>query len=118
MPKINPSSRPVWAGQRVAYESSRVTKRWDGYNTTAWRTFTKWFKDCNPVCCVDGCNLPTYYTDHKVRVLDWIEQGGNPLDPANCQPLCYKHGNKKTGQEGRAKQLKRDGGGKQGPGGV
>lgn len=117
MPKINPSSRPVWAGQRVAYESSRVTKRWGGYNTPAWRTFSKWFKDNNLVCCVEGCKQPTYYTDHVIRVLDWIAQGGNPLDPANCQPLCYKHGNKKTGQEGRAKQIKRDGGGKNGEGG-
>lgn len=105
MPKINPSSPPVWAGKRIAYESSRVTKRWEGYNTPAWRTFSKWFKDANPVCCVDGCKKPTYYTDHKVRVLDWIAQGGNPLDHANCQPLCYGCGNKKTGKEGRSKQL-------------
>ena len=118
MPKINPSSRPVWASKRIAYESSRVSKRWEGYNGTAWRTFTKWFKDANPVCCVDGCRKPTYYTDHIMPVLQWIAQGGNPLDPANCQPLCYVCGNKKTGKEGRAKQLKRDGGGKQGPGGV
>ena len=57
------------------------------------------------MCAVDGCRQATYYVDHVVPVLDWIAQGGNPVDPANCQPLCYKHGNEKTGREGKAKSM-------------
>ena len=97
--------RPVWAGERKPFESGRVTKRWEGYAKPYWREFSIAFKKQNPYCCVEGCRQPTYFADHKVRVLDWIAQGGNPLDPANIQPLCYKHGMQKTGREGRAKQL-------------
>lgn len=107
MPSIpNKTKRPVWAGERKPFESGRVTRRWEGYAKPYWRDFSKWFKMANPVCCIPGCHKPTYYTDHKVRVLDWIAQGGDPLDPSNCQPLCYKHGNQKTGKEGKEKQMK------------
>lgn len=64
---------------------------------------------------MSGCGKPTYYTDHKTPVLQLIEQGRNPLDPNECQPLCWKCGNKKTGHEGKAKQGR---GGKDPQGGV
>ena len=105
MPTLPKAKRPVWAGERIPFESGRATKRWSGYNTTDWKNFRTWFRAAYPMCCVEGCKQPTYYADHKVRVLDWIAQGGNPLDPANVQPLCYKHGNQKTGHEGKAKQM-------------
>lgn len=104
------SSRPVWAGERVPFESGRVTKRWDGYNKKAWRDFRAWFRVAYPLCDVPGCGQPTYYADHTVRVLDWIAQGGNPLDVSNIKPKCFKHGNIKTGHEGKAKQMERSGG--------
>lgn len=103
MPTINKQhKRPVWTGERVPFESGRANKRWDGYAKPYWRAFSKAFKLANPICCVEGCRQPTYYADHKIRVLDWIAQGGNPLDTDNIQPLCYNHGNKKTGKEGKA----------------
>ena len=107
MPSIPKTlKRPVWAGERKPYETGRVTARWDGYNKPYWRDFRSSFVQANPLCCVDGCRQPTYYADHIVPVLDYIAQGGSPIDPDNIQPLCYKHGNQKTGREGRAKQLK------------
>lgn len=117
MPTLPKSKRPVWASERIPFESGRAAKRWDGYNTSAWKVFRAWFRVKYPFCCVDGCRQPTYYADHKVRVLDWIAQGGNPLDPANVQPLCYKHGNVKTGKEGKAKQMKYAGGRNKAPSG-
>lgn len=104
MPKINPSPRPVWASKRVAYETTRVRKRWGGYARNDWRAFSKRFKQQHPICSTPGCKQPTYYTDHIIPVLDLIAQGRNPLDAAECQPLCYKCGNKKTGYEGKARQ--------------
>lgn len=91
-------------GKRIAYETTRARKRWEGYATADWRAFSKWFKQAHPVCCTPGCGQATYYTDHKMPVLDLIAQGRNPLDTAECQPLCYKCGNKKTGYEGKARQ--------------
>lgn len=108
MPSIKRSTRPVWAGPRVAYETTRVTKRWEGYSTTAWRNFSKWFKTEYPVCSTPACGQPTYYTDHIVPVLQWIAQGGSPMDEGNCQPLCYKCGNSKTGREGNAARRRRE----------
>jgi hypothetical protein len=116
---MSKSSRPRWAGERKPFESTRVTARWDGYAKPYWRAFSKAYKVRYPMCCVDGCRQPTYYADHVVPVLQWIEQGGNPLDPDNIQPLCYKHGNEKTGREGKARQMyKADGGSSTPPGGI
>ena len=108
MPTLPKSKRPVWAGERVPFESGRITKRWNGYNTKAWKDFRVWFRVAHPICDEPGCGQPTYYADHKVRVLDWIAQGGNPFDVDNINPKCFKHGNIKTGHEGKAKQMTRN----------
>ena len=105
MPTLNTSHRPKWKGERKPFETGRITARWDGYNTTDWRRFRDAFRSKHPLCCVDGCRQPTYYVDHVVPVVQYMEQGGSPFDESNCQPLCFKHGNVKTGKEGRAKQL-------------
>lgn len=106
MPNIPTSKRPAWMGERKAFESGRRYARWDGYNKPYWREFTKAFKIANPICDEPGCGKATYYCDHTIPVLDWIKQGGNPLDPDNIKPKCFKHGNIKTGKEGKHKQMK------------
>ena len=100
------SKRPAWMGERKPFDSGRITARWEGYNKQYWIKFRDAFRASNPICCVEGCRQPTYYVDHKDPVLQLIAQGRNPLDPNECQPLCFKHGNKKTGHEGKAKQMK------------
>ncbi len=107
MPTLPKSKRPAWLPKRTPFESGRVTKRWDGYNTAQWREFRAWFRNKHPICSVEGCKQPTYYVDHVIPVVDYMAQGGSPVDPANCQPLCFKHGNQKTGHEGKAKQMKK-----------
>jgi len=106
MPTI-PSNkkRPVWAGERRAFESGRRNARWEGYKKQYWRDFSKAFKIANPTCSEPGCGQPTYYSDHTIPIRDWIAQGGNPLDTDNIKPKCFKHGNKKTGHEGKSKQM-------------
>lgn len=90
-----------WLPAHKPFESGRVGKRWEGYNTTRWRTVSILFKSLNPVCCVVGCGQPTYYTDHIVPVLQLVHLGRDPYDVYNeCQPLCRLHGDQKTGHEG------------------
>lgn len=84
------------------FDSGRVGKRWDGYNTTRWDKFTVWFKMENPICAIEGCNRETYYTDHVTPVVELVRQGRDPYDPNECQPLCRLHHHQKTGREGVA----------------
>lgn len=94
--KIN---RP-WLPKHRPFDSGRVSSRWDGYNSTKWRKFSKWFKSINKLCVIDGCGRAAYYTDHITPVLLLISQGRDPYDTCECQALCRLHGNKKTGVEG------------------
>jgi hypothetical protein len=112
MPTLPKSRRPVWAGERKPFESGRRKARWDGYNKKPWIEFRAWFRSKYPICSEPGCTQPTYYCDHTIPVLDWIAQGGNPLDPDNVKPKCFKHGNIKTGREGKDKQMMYAGKGK------
>lgn len=99
----NKVQRP-WLPKPKPFESGRVSARWDGYNTTRWRRFSIWYKTVNPICSIDGCNMESYYTDHKTPVLVLIRQGKDPFDQSECQPLCRMHGDQKTGREGAQKK--------------
>lgn len=85
-----------WLPVPKPYESGRVTTRWEGYKTNRWRKVSRLFKDENPVCDMDGCGQPTYYTEHQVPAL----QCDDPWDPSNFRPRCRFHGDSKTGKEG------------------
>ena len=98
MPKVK---RP-WMPDHKPFETGRVGQRWPGYKTTQWRNFSRWFKMNHPICAVDGCNRETYYTDHVTPVVQLIALGRDPYDESECQPLCRKCGDQKTGREGRA----------------
>jgi len=104
MPTMPTYKRKPWQGERKAYDTGRITKRWAGYNTTRWRDFSKLFKIVNPICAIEGCEEPTYFTDHIIPVL----QCSDPFALSNLQPLCWTHGHSKSGGEGRAKQLNKD----------
>ena len=103
-------------GERKPFETTRVTARWDGYNTSVWKNFREYFRGKHPLCITPGCGQATYYADHVVPVMQWIEQGGSPIDEGNCQALCWKCGNKKTGREGSSARRRREG--KTPPGGA
>ncbi len=68
------------------------------YNTQAWRKLSLSYKMKHPVCEVDECTQPSYYTDHIVPVAD----GGDKWDTENFQALCKSCNGSKT-----AKQIKR-----------
>jgi 5-methylcytosine-specific restriction endonuclease McrA len=68
------------------------------YNTQAWRKLSLSYKMKHPVCEVDECTQPSYYTDHIVPVAD----GGDKWDTDNFQALCKSCNGSKT-----AKQIKR-----------
>lgn len=69
--------------------------RWKGYQLNAWKEFSHYFKIANPICATPGCGQPTYFTDHVNRE----DKLTDPLNPAKCQPLCWKCGNSKSGKE-------------------
>jgi 5-methylcytosine-specific restriction endonuclease McrA len=104
MPTMPTYKRKPWQGERKAYDTGRITKRWAGYNTARWRKMSLLFKHEQPICAVEGCEEPTYYTDHIVPALECAD----PYAWSNLQPLCFNCGNSKTGKEGRAKQLKKN----------
>lgn len=88
------------------------TNRWEGYQTTAWKEFSYYFKIANPTCATPGCNGATYYTDH----VNPEDKYTDPLNPDKCQPLCWHCGNVKSGKEsGEARRAKKD---RQGRGGI
>ena len=101
MPTINTKSpqRP-WKPKRVPYETGRRAARWAGYKTNRWKSMSLLFKTLNPMCCVEGCQEPTYYTDHKIPVLECVD----PWAWSNLQPLCFGHGGGKTSDEGHSKK--------------
>lgn len=63
------------------------------------------FKTINPMCCVEGCQELTYYTDHKIPVLECVDPWAWP----NLQPLCFGHGGGKTSDEGHSKKKQYNG---------
>lgn len=68
------------------------------YNSWPWRKLRKRFLIANPLCVVcDSIGIVTSATvvDH-IRP---INQGGEPLDEANLQPMCEHHHNSKSGKE-------------------
>jgi 5-methylcytosine-specific restriction endonuclease McrA len=68
------------------------------YNTQAWRKLSIAYKMTNPVCEVEQCTQPSYYTDH----IKPVSEGGDKWDTNNFQALCKSCNASKT-----AKQSKR-----------
>lgn len=62
------------------------------YNSSVWRKFSTNYKQMHPVCEVEGCTKPSYYTDHIKPIAD----GGNKLDEDNVQALCKSCNSSKT----------------------
>lgn len=68
------------------------------YNSAVWRKLSIAYKTRNPVCEIDGCTQPSYYTDH----IKPVSEGGSKLNESNLQALCKSCNASKT-----AKQVKR-----------
>jgi 5-methylcytosine-specific restriction protein A len=54
------------------------------YNSATWRKLSLSYKMGHPVCEMDDCTQPSYFTDHITPVSD----GGDKLDESNLQALC------------------------------
>lgn len=85
-----------WLPIPKPFETGRVKARWPGYNTPRWRKISKLFKEEHPICDMEGCGQPTYYTEHQVPALECED----PWDESNFRPRCRYHGDSKTGKEG------------------
>ena len=95
MPTLPKSSRPVWAGERKAFERMKVNNQ-SFYNGAAWRTLAKAHKAANPLCVNHAqCKGVAYITDHKKP----ISEGGARMDMDNLQSLCKKCNAIKTGKQ-------------------
>lgn len=65
------------------------------YNSSKWRKLSLAYKERHPICENDGCNEPSYYTDHIVP----ISEGGEKLYEDNLQALCVSCNAKKTAKQ-------------------
>ncbi len=65
------------------------------YRSAAWRRLRKRILLERPYCEWPGCWRPATDVDHKTR----IEDGGDPWDEANLEPLCHPHHSAKTARE-------------------
>lgn len=104
MPFIPRNSRKPWQPERKAF-----TKAVDNpfYHSTVWRKFRKQFLTANPLC--QHCNNHGIITqattvDHIVSInpvngFDTADgRFPNPLDPDNCQSLCFRCHASKSGK--------------------
>ncbi len=86
----------------MAWEGSRRGKF---TSTATWRRFRLTILEHDGhSCTVPGCPTPTdrVSVDHITNA----KSGGAPLDPANCQTLCYQHHLGKTSAEGNKARWK------------
>ena len=65
------------------------------YNSKAWRHLSLSYKMKHPVCEVEGCNQPSYYTDHIIP----MSQGGDEWNEDNFQALCKSCNGSKTAKQ-------------------
>ncbi|MBU3953351.1 MAG: HNH endonuclease [Proteobacteria bacterium] len=68
------------------------------YGTATWQKFRRWYRKQHPlceICLAAGFHTPGHLVDHIVELKD----GGNLLDPDNCQTLCNRCHGKKTVSE-------------------
>lgn len=97
MPTLPKSKRPVWAGERKAFDRMKVNNQ-SFYNSTAWRTLAKAHKAANPLCVNHAqCKGVAYITDHKKP----ISEGGERYAWDNLQSLCKKCNAIKTGKQAK-----------------
>lgn len=75
------------------------------YASTAWQDLARAYKARNPICqWVDSTLTPCRRIVELVDHILPIQQGGEELDPSNCQSLCGEHHSTKTNRElGRSK---------------
>ena len=72
------------------------------YSSARWRKFRTWFLQRNPICVgyLSDCNQLATVVDHIKPIAD----GGDHLDPENCQPFCASCHSRKTQDDVRTRQ--------------
>ncbi|CCH54470.1 putative phage-related protein [Fibrisoma limi BUZ 3] len=114
MATINRPSRPKPSAQQAAIRAAlsaqqqsnpnqgRENPHREIYGSSRWKKLSKSFRDKNPLCrqCKQTGRLtPTYCADHIVP----INEGGDPWDIGNLQPLCLKCHQRKSAKESHRK---------------
>lgn len=107
MPTIPQNNRRPWQPERIKFEKAVDNKF---YHSTAWRKFRKQFLEQNPICynCNEhGIITPATTVDHIISINPRdgfnTEDGKypNPLNPDNCQALCFRCHASKSGKTKR-----------------
>ena len=101
MPTRPKTKRKPWHEPRKKHKRTK-DMRWF-YNSRKWRSFSKSYKQRNPLCikCEEqGFVTPTKVTDHK-KVFELCPEGFDldNLKDEYFQPLCSSCHNKKSGRE-------------------
>ena len=92
-----------WVQEMKPFERQRAFSKF--YNARAWRKVARAFRDVNKFCVeceAQGIVSESKVTDH-IRGLGFlIDNGIDPYDEGELQPLCSKCHNQKSGRESRA----------------
>ena len=92
--------RPTWLGEvkKREVQGGRINPNKKFYQSKRWRNHRKLFLQLHPLCVEcekKGIIRPAKVVDHIVRIND----GGDPFDYSNLQPMCSSCHNKKSGRE-------------------
>lgn len=83
------------AAEADAGRNTRRARSLAVYRSARWRRLRARVLRDRPWCEHPGCRLAATDVDHIIR----IEDGGNPWDENNLQPLCHAHHSAKTRRE-------------------
>lgn len=87
---------PAHAREADADRNERRARSLAVYRSARWRRTRRRVLRDEPWCRWPGCQAAATDVDHIVR----IEDGGDPWDDDNLQPLCHRHHSRKTRREG------------------
>ncbi len=100
MPNAPKKLRPHWVPERVPFGRQKDNSKF--YNSRPWRKFSKAFREKNPLCtkCKEkGIVTASAVCDH-IRGLNYLLQNKiDPIQEVECQALCHKCHNSKSGKE-------------------
>lgn len=91
---------PLHAAEADAARNAGRARSLAVYRSARWRRLRARILRERPWCEHPGCREPATDVDHITP----IEDGGDPWDEDNLQPLCHPHHSEKTATVDRARR--------------
>jgi hypothetical protein len=102
------AKKGVWIYTTEAKQAGRTKELVEGQGTRKVLQFKGVaapifiYKMKHPVCEMEDCNQPSYYTDHIIP----MSQGGDEWNEENFQALCKSCNGSKTAKQSSKRMLK------------